>query len=131
MILIGLMQGCTTQILWRAKKTSFKFQRIKRTKNPCSRGVFIKQTNSMQSILAFEGHIWSAGRMLCMPGLLDYKIFFLKIFSKCYNVITLEVRNLPHLNLTFMSNVMSNVISKVTTMKRNIYESLFCEKFQQ
>jgi hypothetical protein len=32
----------------------------------------------------------------------------------------LEVRNLPHSNLTFMSNVMSNVILKVTTMQGNI-----------
>jgi len=42
--------------------------------------------------------------------------------------VGMEVRNLPHLNLTFMSNVMSNVILKSNNHERKYFVNHFSVK---
>ena len=75
---VTLKQGCTTQISWRAKKNFVENLRAKTDKFLAVQRVFLpnKQAKSANfsalraKLKAYAGHIWPAGRMLCMPALL-------------------------------------------------------------
>ena len=72
-----LEQGCTTQIPWRARNFFWPFPRAKIICFYPFKG-YIYQKKHVKSatfwakgakLIASAGHIWPAGRMLCMPAL--------------------------------------------------------------
>ena len=77
-ISIILFQGCPTQISWRAKTFYLPYPRARMICSYPFKGC-IYQENKLKlstkfwakraKLKAFAGHIWPAGRMLCMPVL--------------------------------------------------------------
>ena len=91
---LGLNQGCTTQIYWRAKNLFLQYLRAKNDMFLLLHRAFKKNGKGTKSLAVRAKLKASAGRMLCIIGLNTYK----------FGSLTIQTRDIRTKNLKYLTS---------------------------